>query len=338
MAGAVVNFQSLERMRRGVSKHWKLSAAILLLAGRVGAAEPTDWFRDARYGVFMHFLPGSAQQLAMVDSFDVEALAGQVESLGAKYFCITLGQNSGFYNSPNAEYDRVTGYAAGERCSKRDLPMDLFAALQKRNIRLMLYLPCQVPNRDGRAQAAFGLAQGPHDQPIDVAFAKKWAAVIQEWADRYGEKVSGWWFDGGYQQVGFNEEIAQIYSAAVKHGNPKAIATFNPGVKLIRHTKAEDYTAGELNDPFKVIPESRFVDGSQWHALTFIGHSWSRRNTRLPADQWAKWAAAVTAKGGVITFDMGPNWDPKAGPIGSLAEVQMEQMRAVKSAVAGAGR
>ena len=30
-----------------------------------------------------------------------------------------------------------------------------------------------------------------------------------------------------------------------------------------------------------------------------------------------------------MTFDLGPNWDAKAGPIGTLAEAQLEQVRAV---------
>ena len=174
----------------------------------------TDWLQQARYGVFMHFLPGDARQLAQVKDFDVKAVVQQLETVGAKYFVITLGQNSGYFNSPNATYDRVTGYAPGERCSQRDLPLDLQRTLQSHGIRLMLYLPCQVPNQDARAQKAFGLPQGKQDQPIDLAFARKWAAVIQEWSDRYGDKVAGWWFDGGYDHIHFNEAIAQLYAAA----------------------------------------------------------------------------------------------------------------------------
>ena len=129
-------------------------------------------------------------------------------------------------------------------------------------------------------------------------------------------KVAGWWFDGGYAQVGFNDSIAQIYAAAVKHGNPKAIVTFNPGVQLIRWTKAEDYTAGELNEPFKVVPRSRWVEGSQWHAFTFLGPSWSHRDTRFSTEKWASWVRAVVAHEGVVTLDMGPNWNPQEGPMG----------------------
>lgn len=118
--------------------------------------------------------------------------------------------------------------------------------------RLMLYLPCQTPNAGRRAQRAFGLPEGRQDQPINEEFAHKWAKVIHEWSSRYGDKVAGWWFDGGYQRIQFNEAIARIYADAVKRGNPKAIVTFNPGVRLVRHTRAEDYTAGELNEPFDV--------------------------------------------------------------------------------------
>jgi hypothetical protein len=312
----------------------KISLAVVwVLAAAVGATSNADWLREAKYGAFMHLLPSDARTLDLVDAFDVDALSSQLAAIGAGYFVITLGQNSGYFIAPNATYDRITGFAAGERCSKRDLPADLWRALRARGIKLMLYLPCQAPNEDARAQKAFGLPQGTKDQPIDRDFAVKWADVIQEWADRYGDRVSGWWFDGGYDRVGFNESIAERYASAVRHGNPAAIVTFNPGVRLVRHTRAEHYTAGELNDPFAMIPVSPSVDGSQWHALTFLGTSWAQRDTRFPADRWAAWARAVTDKGGAITFDMGPNWDPKAGPIGAFSSAQVEQMMAIKAAV-----
>lgn len=292
-----------------------------------------DWLRDARYGVFIHFLPSDPRALDRVKELDAESLARQLASMGAGYLVLTLGQNSGYFNAPNSAYDQRVGLEPGERCATRDLPLDLHRVLSPRGIRLMLYLPCQPPNRDARAQKAFGLPEGPRDQPLDLEVAEKWARVIEEWSDRYGEAVAGWWFDGAYQHVRFNEAIARIYAAAARHGNPEAIVTFNPGVRLVRHTAAEDYTAGELNEPFDVLPASRWVDGSQWHALTYLGSGWSRRDTRRPAEAWARWAAAVTAKGGVVTLDMGPNWSPDSGPIGALAREQVEQVLEIKSAI-----
>jgi hypothetical protein len=293
----------------------------------------TDWFSQAKYGVFIHFLPSGKAGLEKVGQFGTEALARQLEEVGAGYLVLTLGQNSGYFNSPNATYDTRTGYASGERCATRDLPLDLYKKLQPKGIRLLLYLPCQVPNQDARAQKAFGLPQGAQDQAIDLAFADKWSEVIQEWSDRYGDKVAGWWFDGGYEHIHFNDAIANRYAAAVRHGNPKAIVTFNPGVKVVRWTKAEDYTAGELNEPLGVVPAERWLQGSQWHALTYIGENWGRRNTRFSDNQWVEWARQVTAKGGVLTLDMGPNHDPAEGPVGQLAEAQVKQVKAIRTAL-----
>ena len=304
----------------------------------IGQAAPnnaeTDWFKDAPCGAFMHFLPGDTMGLKLVNDFDVKALANQLSSMGLKYFVITLGQNSGYFNSPNSAYNKRTGYPPGERCSTRDLPLDLYRALQPKGIRLMLYLPCQAPNQDARAQKAFGLPAGEKDQVIDPAFASKWSEVIQEWADRYGDKVSGWWFDGGYEHLQFNEAIAERYVAAVKHGNPKSIVTFNPGVRVIHWTSAEDYTAGELTEPLQVIPTGRWLEGSQWHALTYLGVGWGKRNTRFTYDQWVEWTRKVIARQGVFTLDMGPNYEAAKGLIGSLAPAQVKQVKAITSALA----
>ena len=151
------------------------------------------------------------------------------------------------------------------------------------------------------------------DRQLDLAFARKWATVIREWSDRYGDAVSGWWFDGGYEWIGFNSQIARVYAEAAKHGNAQAVVTFNPGVSLKRWTDAEDYTAGELNDPFTYSCNGRWLDGSQWHALTFLGDAWdvatpgtpiacgptgSARSRRRAARSPSTWAPTGTPRPG----------------------------------------
>jgi len=317
-----------EAMRAG------FAAILMAVVAAAGEKNPaTDWMAEAKVGAFMHFLPG-ASNFQSVEKFDVPAVAKQLADSGVHYFVFTLGQNSGYMNAPNAAYGAVTGYAAGERCSTRDLPRELAMALKPHGIRLMLYLPCQPPNGDLRAVRAFGLPETPQhgDRRIDLAFAKKWAGVIREWSDRYGESVSGWWFDGGYGQVGFNSEIARVYAVAVKHGNPQAVVTFNPGVSLKRWTDSEDYTAGELNEPFAHLCDGRWLDGSQWHVLTFLGKTWGRRDTRYADEAWSRWVGEVTAKGGAVTLDLGPNYDASVAPIGAFSDAQLNQLRAIVKA------
>ena len=289
----------------------------------------TAWMSAAKVGAFIHYLP-SAGNFAQIETFDVDGLVKQLVAMRVSYFCITLGQNSGYMCSPNATYESIAGYAPFSRCSKRDLPLELARALAPHKIRLMLYLPCQTPNSDLRAAQAFGIDDGlskPHDRKVNVAFARMWARVIEEWSMRYGDAVSGWWFDGGYAGCGINDEICAIYAAAVKKGNPQAIVAFNPGVALKRAYRADDYTAGELNEPLKAVCADRFLDNAQWHVLTYIGSTWGRKDTRYTDQQWIDWVQAVTAKGGAVTFDVGIH------PNGLVIDAQMKQLQTIIQAL-----
>jgi alpha-L-fucosidase len=283
----------------------------------------TDWMAQAKVGVFMHFLPG-AGNFGDVDTFDVPALVKQLADLRVKYFVLTLGQNSGYYCAPNDTYEQIAGYASNTRCAKRDLPMEIADALRPHGIRLMLYLPSQTPNRDLQAVKAFGLDGAPNtDRKLNPAFAQKWAQVIEAWSTRYGDKVAGWWFDGSYPWCDFDDGIAKGYAAAVKKGNPKAVVAFNPGVSLKRWVPSDDSTAGELNNPFAVTCEDRWLNDAQWHVLTFLGNMWGQKDTRYTNEQWIDWLNRVTAKGGVVTIDMGHN------PNGTLIDKQFEQMQVI---------
>jgi hypothetical protein len=91
----------------------------------------TDWFRDAKWGVFIHYIfsdevpadrwnahvDTSAESWnASVDSFDVEALADQLKHIKPGYCFLTIGQNSGHYCSPNETYDSIVGISPS-KCS-----------------------------------------------------------------------------------------------------------------------------------------------------------------------------------------------------------------------------
>ncbi len=293
----------------------------------------TDWLSKAQLGAFMHYLPNQ-REFGFIPQFDVSALAAQLADAGAAYLGFTLGQNIGFYNAPNPVYDRIVGLAAGERCSQRDLPMELANALREKGIRLMLYLPCQTPNRDLRAVKAFGFPEEPigDDRRILPAAAEKWAEVIEWWSVHYGELVSGWWFDGGYEWCGFNDSIAALYAAAVNKGNPHSIATYNPGISLKRATAAEDYVAGELREPFEQSIDGRWIDDSQAHVLTYIGDLWGQPHCRFGDDEWITWLRHCFSSGAAVTLDMRGNRDPDHGPVGLFDSDQIAQFKRLRGA------
>lgn len=313
-------------------------------------AHRTDWFQKARWGVFTHYMADTVLKDATVESwnaavdrFDVNALADTLASVGAGYYVITLGQNSGFYCSPNAAYDRITGILPS-KCAKRDLIADLYAALHPKGIRLMVYLPSGAPDRDPEAMKALEWKPGKHPRwdtspvkPGDAdprleSFQRKWESVIREWSERWGEKVAGWWFDGCYYPDAMyrhpDPPNFDSFAAAARAGNPGGIVAFNPGVvnPIITLTPAEDYTAGEIDQPQDVACPGPRIGQAQYHMLSYIGKWWAGSPPRFTPEQVAAMTRKIVEKGGVVT------WDVPIGADGALAPEFMDHLRAAGQA------
>lgn len=279
----------------------------------------TDWLSKAGHGVFTHFLNGLQNEFGRnsqglnsswddcVVQFDVEAFAADAAATGAKYAFITLMQVEKFMIAPNARFDALTGYKPGEACATRDLVLDLHAALDKRGLKLGLYWTGDGPRGDPKAAAGMGTDNTPPGRNIE--FVKRWSSVLQEYSERYGNKVFGWWLDGCYFSAGafgYNDTTLKYYHDAIRAGNPQAVLGFNNAPQPViasgepwQHggetSKWEDMTAGETNsfNDFGVLPTSRWVVGPtanglpapfqktqelttvQWHELTFMGSQWA---------------------------------------------------------------
>lgn len=335
----------------------------------------TGWFRDARWGVFVHYLASPASSLdavdlpaedwsRQIDGFDVKGLADQLAAVGAGYFFITLGQNSGYFLSPNETYDSFVKRTPS-RCSRRDLVADLVDALVPRGIRVMVYLPSHAPAMDRQAveglkctprwdascwqlrPGSYLAAEGVDDRLSE--FQRNWEAVIREWSLRWGGGVSGWWFDGCYLADRMyrhpDEPNFGSFAAAVKAGNPESLVAFNPGVKVpvVCYTECEDYTAGEVANAFPVVmdsqwgkpekpkeywgkPMDRFVNGAQYHLLSFLGYYWGRGEPRFPDEMVAGYTRHVNSFGGVIS------WDVPTSREGIIPEAFVRQLELLRNA------
>jgi len=225
-----------------------------------------EWMKNAKWGMMFHYLASPASYIgetdytperwnARVNSFDVNAFADQVAYAQAGYVFFTLGQNSGFYCSPNATYDSFVPHKPSW-CSERDLLSEISLALGKKGIRTVAYLPSGAPEYDDLAIEGLSYTkQSIRQDSTKVVedrrmkeFQVKWEAVIREWAVRWGKQISGWWIDGAY----FADDMYRFddapnfesFAAALRAGNPDAAVAFNPGVKypIIAYTPYEDYT------------------------------------------------------------------------------------------------
>jgi hypothetical protein len=300
----------------------------------------TDWFRDAGVGVMLHFLKGvfareggSMEYNEVVNNFDVELFAENCKEAGANFVMLALGQNDGYYCSPNHAFDSIVGISSGNLCSTRDLPADLFKELDKRGIKMMFYLPGNPPIHNELVSQKFKYTFG-HDSPTSQFTQICWEAVIREWSMRYGKNLSGWWFDGMYRG-GIIETRSDMslphnistHTLAAKAGNHNSIVTYNYGVDTIEsNSPYDDYSAGEESQIVQ-LPQSRWVvDGVQWFLFTYLGEWWGKAGMRFKTQELVQWAEKVYAKEGVICFDI------HADKSGAIDPDHIRQVQAVRKA------
>jgi len=305
----------------------------------------TDWFRDARWGVFFHYLavPTGSELTTIVsseawnrrvDRFQTGVVAAQLERVGARYLIFTIGQTSGHYASPNATYDDIVGLKPS-KCAQRDLVMDLYDALRPRGIRLMVYLPSFAPRHDStaleRLGASGGVVNGERVGGRFAEFQRNWEAIIREWSLRWGDKISGWWIDGAY----FPDEMYrhpeppnfESFADAMRSGNPDSIVAFNPGVRVpvISLTEHEDYTAGELNTTFPTDVTSRWVGQAQYHTLSYLGQTWGEGAPRFPTEFITGYTQIVNRCDGVVSWDVPIEYN------GRIPAIFVDQLKALPS-------
>lgn len=292
---------------------------------------PVDrsWFAAKRWGVFCHYLgaapstDGGAELTAaawnaQVDAFDVGGLTGQLAEIGAPYFFLTVGQNSGHFLGPNPTYDRLVGIAPS-KCSRRDVVGELADALAPHGIDLLVYLPSGAPAADPVAVERLGWewgyeggwpSGGERTGERLAEFQTRWEAVVRDWSLRWGTRVKGWWIDGCYfaDAMYRHPEPPNFasFAAALRAGNADALVAFNPGVlvPVVSHAECEDYTAGEISNSFPECPGSH-VDGARYHILSYLGSTWcGGAKPRFPDAFVAGYTQHVNERGGVVTWDV----------------------------------
>lgn len=301
------------------------------------------WMQDGPYGIMVHYLsdikpkkePGFANWEEMTRAFDVKNFADQVEKMGAKWVIFPFGQNSGHYCSPNSVLD---SYVPG-CCSTRDLMMEIAVELQKREIRLIAYLPSEMDAHIDEFRDKFGWDLDLKDKSV---FHKRYEPVIEEWAKRFGTLISGWWFDGCYNS--YEKDFLRTqgwdntrfdyarWKAVACAGNPDAVIAMCPGAEAMKYVfKEQDYLAGEINT-LNHHPEETLVDGMQLHGLLWLDCFWGHwkedsgiETPRFTDDElWEFYQNFRKVKGG-ITWNIGIYQD------GTMAEKTVDQIIRLKN-------
>lgn len=139
------------------------------------------------------------------------------------------------------------------RTTRRDLLGEMADALNERGIKLIFYYHYGY-DCNHSVDAEWMKASGGY-KADKTEFYKNWMAIVSEIGQRYGDKLHGWWFDGGqrYYNCHFDNTPGDqgILSApfkeltlAARSGNTQRIIAYNSWIKP-RLTEYQDFYGGE---------------------------------------------------------------------------------------------
>lgn len=341
------------------------TALVILHAPCLAGSGDTRWMVQGRYGVFLHYqyrillgrsiktnphFPSSSRISAeewnrFVDGFDVKRFAEQMAQarVGWVIFCID-DHYFGWSCSPNNTFSEFTGYAPGQKCSRRDLIMDLADALSARGVKLICYFAgLNGYMREPKVLAGLmdGTGRGEFNElrPPSAECRRRRLAVLKEYAERYRGKIAGWWFDGIERDTYADEPDGwQTIDAIVHSTNPKAVIAFSYGrdEQACLCKGVDDFTGGDTwskQDLRRLTPEHLPApQGILWHGKIYCGNIYHGQGDacQFSDEELIDWIKTCNRQGGVCTLDW--PFDPKTG---LLKDFGLAQLKRVARAVRG---
>jgi len=278
------------------------------------------------------------------DSYTVANLVASIQACGenVRWIIVNLSDaaHGDLYLAPHSVLSTLTPGST----STRDLFQEILDAFNAVGIRVIAYMATQGPAMlkhgeavaydydpaAGEAPSVQNWARHVEDSygQSDVATLKLAYAevVVQEFAERYGANLSGWWFDHAGDAYGNIEKLHEICTAA----NPHAVMAFNDGQKSPlrnNHPGKEHFTFGHPN-PISNQPASDdinlpmlasienvavggyFVNGVQYslgHMFMPLQTAWNAGVVVWTLEKAIDWQRRATTAGGAFTWNVETN-------------------------------
>lgn len=299
----------------------------------------TDWMVAAKYGIMFHWTVDTQPRRGpqkpyceAVQAFDVNRFASMVEETGAGYVVFTTSHGRFFFPGP---IGRIEKLMPGRTCP-RDLPSDLADALARRGTKLILYSGWSTGDDE------FAKAFGYRDPEKIDTFNRNISAVLTEIGKRYGRKMAGLFFDGGFETYlyPYNFSFERV-TAAARAGNPERVISYNHWI-FPKITNFQDYWIGESGGRLAPAPEAGTFqnggvqDGMQAHLNPFLDDPWVHKtpdkDIREPlhsTEELVDYVRRCVETKTVPSINLGIYQD------GTVSDASLQQMRAVRKAIRG---
>ena len=259
-----------------------------------------DWFKNAGYGLMFQWTNRATPPQGdikpweqKVNDFDLDGFVETVESSGAAYVMWSITWGNQYISAPIKALDEII---AG-RTTQRDLLGEMADALDEIGVKLIFYYhygyDCSHSIDKEWMEASGGY------EADKTRLYENFQAIIGEIGERYGDKLHGWWFDGGQRFYNCHFDNSQgdqgplsapfrKLTEASRLGNKNRVVAYNSWIKPML-TEYQDYYGGEGVAQFGGLENGTFPSGSkkglQAHGCFIFEKEWGhiKKNTPIPA-------------------------------------------------------
>lgn len=266
------------------------------LADAMAMRRTPDWFKDAGHGLMFQWTNRATPPAGdikpwnqKVDDFNLDHLFRLVDQSGASFVIWSVTWGEQYISAPIQSLERILP----GRTTKRDLLAELADGLESRGVRLIFYYhygyDCYHSKDPVWMEASGGYL------PDKTKLFGNIEGVLAELGDRYGDKLDGWFLDGGHRyydtrfdgspSAGPSTAPFRKLALAARKGNDGRVLCFNSWI-LPRLTEYQDYFAGEGQLLHDGLEQGVFKDGSQKGLMAFgcftLESKWGRTDKNIP--------------------------------------------------------
>ena len=309
-----------------------LTAAPLLTA----AASATDvapsgapaasraWFRDARFGMFIHFglyatlergewvmhnerIPPADYQKRIAhfnpSQFDPRAWVDLAKAAGQRYIAITSKHHEGFCMFRTATSD----FGIMHSPFGRDLIGELAAECHRQNMPLFFYFSLMDWNNPAYKESL------EPKTPVSTAFLDTVRTQLRELCTQYG-KIAGIWFDGGWDHTPDQWNSAELISL-IRGLQPDALINDRSGLPADFSTPEQELGRRPEKDDGRLREACRTINDDWGYARTDSRHK--------PVSELVQMLATAAGSDCNVLLNVGPQ------PSGVIPQEFVDRLRGV---------
>ena len=315
---------------------WGLDGLVLGTHG-VPKGERMDWWREARFGLFLHWglysIPAGAwggstghaewiRTTAQIpravysefksrfnpEQFDAEAWVLMAKAAGMRYIVITSKHHDGFglFDSAHTDWD-VMGSPF-----QRDILKELAEACRRHGLKMCWYHsimdwyhPDYLPRR------GWEKSKWPEDEAVFSRFVDFLHRQVRELLTQYGD-IGVMWFDGEWEAT-WTHELGIDLDDLVRSLQPRTIVNnrVDKGRAGMAGMTTDERFRGDYGTPEQEVPATGFP-GVDWESCITMNRYWGWNEADK---QWKsttdliRMLVDIASKGGNLLLNVGPKAD-----------------------------